>query len=80
MPRLLRPLNDAWSKFGLLLHRFINPIVMAALFFGVFLPIGLLLRIFGKTFFQLKFDKTAESYWISREQPAPPPGGMRKQF
>ena len=27
-PRLLAPLNQLWFRFGLLLHRVVNPIVM----------------------------------------------------
>src|SRR5450631_315356 len=33
-PMVLNPLNRIWLKFGLLLHRVVNPIVMALLFFG----------------------------------------------
>lgn len=31
-PRLLRPLNQLWFRFGLMLHQVVNPIVMGALF------------------------------------------------
>jgi hypothetical protein len=79
-PRLLRPLNHLWFKIGLLLHHVVNPIVMGALYFGAILPMGLLLRAVGKDLLHLRFDKAAMSYWMSRDPPAPPPGGMAKQF
>lgn len=79
-PRLLRPLNLLWFKLGLLLHHIINPIVMAVLFFGAFVPMGLLVRALGKDLLRLNFDRAATSYWIPRDPPAPPPGGMTKQF
>jgi hypothetical protein len=79
-PQLLRPLNHVWFKFGLLLHHVVNPIVMGALYFGAVVPIGLLLRVLGKDLFPVKFDKTLASYWIVRTPPAPPTGGMTKQF
>ena len=79
-PRLLRPLNLLWFKLGLLLHHIINPIVMAVLFFGAFVPMGLLMRALGKDLLRLNFDRAATSYWILRDPPAPPPGGMTKQF
>src|SRR4051812_3722431 len=44
-PSLLAPLNRAWFRLGLLLNRIVNPLVMAFLFFGVVVPIGLALRI-----------------------------------
>src|SRR5262245_18989493 len=39
-PDLLKPLNVVWFKFGLLLHRIVNPIVMPAIFVLVFVPAG----------------------------------------
>ena len=79
-PRLLRPLNHLWFKFGLLLHHIVNPIVMGGLYFCAIVPMGLLVRALGKDLLHLKFDKAAASYWIPRDPPAPPPGGMTKQF
>ena len=79
-PRLLRPLNHLWFKFGLLLHHVVNPIIMGALYFGAVVPMGLLVRALGKDLLHLRFDKATASYWIRRDAPAPPPGGMTKQF
>jgi hypothetical protein len=47
-PALLQPLNLIWLKFGLLLHKVINPIVMAFLFYGTVLPTGLVMRVLGR--------------------------------
>jgi hypothetical protein len=79
-PALLNPLNRGWFLFGLLLHRIVNPLVMGLLFFGTVMPIGLLMRLFGKDPLRLKFDSTAESYWITRDPPGPAAGGMKNQF
>jgi hypothetical protein len=79
-PRLLRPLNQLWFKLGLLLHHVVNPIVMSVLYFGAMVPMGLVVRALRKDLLHLKFDKDAKSYWITRSPPAPPPGGMTKQF
>jgi len=35
---LLRPLNQLWFKFGLLVSRLTTPIVMGLLFFAVVVP------------------------------------------
>ncbi len=79
-PRLLRPLNVLWFKFGLLLHHVVNPIVMGALYYVGVVPMGLILRMLGKDLLRLKIDKAATSYWLPRDRPAPPPGGMTRQF
>ena len=39
-PNILKPFNFVWLKFGLLLHRIVNPVVMGLLFFLVFTPGG----------------------------------------
>src|SRR5581483_11811139 len=47
-PSLLKQLNLLWLKFGLLLHRVVNPVVMALLFYGTVLPTGIVMRMSGK--------------------------------
>jgi hypothetical protein len=79
-PKLLAPLNKAWLKFGLLLHHVVNPVVMGLLFFGCITPMGVFMRLMGKDFLRLRFDRQAPSYWISREPPGPTPESMRNQF
>jgi Saxitoxin biosynthesis operon protein SxtJ len=79
-PRLLAPLNRLWFRFGLLLHHIVNPIIMGFLFFVIVLPTSLLLRMFRKDLLRLGKKPQNMSYWIVREQPAPKPGSMSKQF
>jgi hypothetical protein len=77
---LLSAPNQLWLKFGLLLHRIVNPIIMAILFYGTILPIGLLMRALGKDPLRLKRDKNATSYWLTRSDERPPSEAMRQQF
>ena len=79
-PGLLGPLNRLWLKFGLLLYKVMNPIVLGLLFFVTIMPIGLLMRAFGKDFLRLRLDRNAKSYWIERAPPGPPPQSMKNQF
>src|SRR5262249_8787076 len=43
-PAGLRPFNWIWFKFGLLLHRVMNPVAIALVFFGAVFPTGLVIR------------------------------------
>jgi len=79
-PSLLSVPNTIWLKFGLLLHRIVNPIIMAILFFGTILPIGLLMRVLGKDPLRLRLDKAADSYWLPRSDERPQSEAMRQQF
>ena len=79
-PNSLTLLNSLWQRLGLALHRVINPIVMALLYVGVIVPIGLFLKARRRSPLKLRFDRSAKSYWILREYPAPRRGSMKKQF
>ena len=79
-PKILAPLNHLWLKFGLLLHKIVNPIVMALMFYLAILPIGLLMQLFHKDPLRLRRDPQARSYWIERRPPGPAPDTMRNQF
>jgi len=79
-PAILAPLNRLWTKFGELLHRFISPITLGVLFFGVVTPTALLLRILRKDPLRLKFDSNALTYWIERTPPGPKADTFKQQF
>jgi len=78
--RLLHPLNVLWFKFGMLLHHIVTPLVLGLMFYTVFTPIGLLMRLSGKRPLGLKFDPQARSYWVERKPAGPPPESFRNQF
>lgn len=79
-PMVLTPLNRLWTKFGLLLHKIVNPVIMALLFFVVITPYGLLLRLFGKDLLKLAFETDSKSYWIERTPPGPQRDSIQNQF
>ena len=79
-PRSLHLANRAWLKLGLVMYRVVNPVIMAILFFGAILPIGLAMRLFGKDFLRLARDRSSPTYWLPRSDPRPPSESMRQQF
>ena len=79
-PTLLTRLNQLWMKLGMLLGKVVSPIALGILFYGVFTPIGTAIRLAGKDPLRLKFNPDADSYWISRDPPGPPPDSMTNQF
>ena len=79
-PAALNPLNRIWLKFGLLLHRIVNPVIMALVFYFAVLPTGLVLRAMGKDLLRLKREPGAATYWIVRAPPGPAPDTMKDQF
>jgi hypothetical protein len=79
-PTALHWPNRLWLKFGLLIHKVVNPIVMALLFFGAVLPTGLVMRALRKDPLRLKLQPEANTYWIERRPAGPAPESMKDQF
>jgi Saxitoxin biosynthesis operon protein SxtJ len=79
-PRILRPLNLIWLKFGLLLHKIVNPVIMGLLFFGVFTPMGFVMRLFGVDFLQMKKKPATDSYWNVKRDDGIADSSMKNQF
>jgi hypothetical protein len=79
MPQLLRPLNLVWFQIGLVLHRIVSPVVMFAMFGLVFLPAGLIMRLWHDP---LRSRRTGQrtSYWIERAPAQQCPASMANQF
>lgn len=63
----LLPLNKLWMRFGLILGMIISPIILGILFFFIFTPLGISMRIFGRDELFLKM-KTKKSHWINVNQ------------
>jgi len=80
LPKALAPLNWVWTRFGLLLHRIVSPVVLGILFFVVFTPLGIIIRLSGGDPLRLRFDPKAQTYWIGRTPPGPAPESLKDQF
>ncbi len=80
VPRVLRPLNSAWTRLGILLGRVITPVVLFLLFVLAFVPLGFLLRLRGFRPLRLEFTPGDATYWIDRDPPGPEPETMERQF
>lgn len=79
-PALLAPLNRLWFRFGLLLHKIVNPVVLGLMFFVIITPIAAITRLFGGKLLSLGYDKSLPSYWQRRAPPGPEPETIRNQF
>ena len=64
MPGLLRPIYTTWMKIGHGLGWINTRIILGALFYVMILPMGLIMRLFGKDPMLRKRDESASSYRI----------------
>lgn len=79
-PQVLAPLNRLWTRFGLLLQRITNPLIMGLVFYLAVTPTALVMRALGKDLLHRRIDRSAKTYWIDRRPPGPEPETMKQQF
>ena len=76
----LEPLNRAWMRFGALLNRIVSPLVLGLIFFVVFTPVGMVMRLAGRDAMSRRFEPGRRSYWVPREPPGPREDSFRDMF
>jgi len=75
----LLPLNKLWMRFGLLLGMIVSPIVLGVIFFGLFTPISLFMKLVGRDELRLKLVNRS-SHWKDRNADISPNDGFKYQF
>jgi hypothetical protein len=66
-PGSLGLVHSPWMKFASIAQWVNTRIIMLLLFYLLILPIGLLLRLFGKDSMHRRFDRGADSYRVKAE-------------
>lgn len=67
VPRAVRLVFVAWMVVAFPIGWLVSHVVLAAVFYLVFCPIGLALKLCGHDPLQRRFDRRAESYWSPRQ-------------
>ena len=68
-PSLLAPLNRLWFRFGMLLHKIVNPVVLGLMFFLVITPVAAVTRLFGGSSCLWAMRNQYQSHWHRRSPP-----------
>ena len=63
LPVILKPVYWLWMVFAAVIGWVMTRVILSLLFYLVFAPIGIILRMFGKQFLNLKWNHKQESYW-----------------
>ena len=80
IPIILKPIYIAWMTFAVVLGWFMTRVILSLLFYVIITPIGLVLRIFGKDFLELKKQAVQGSYWNQRDSNLEKNQNYEKQF
>jgi len=65
-PVILKPIYWGWMIFATILGWIMTRVILSLLFFLVFTPIGVVSRLLGKQFIELKWEKSKGTYWNYR--------------
>jgi hypothetical protein len=58
----------------------VSPLILGIMFYAVFTPMGMVMRLLGKDPLRLRFDQKLSSYWVERIPPGPKPDTLSDQF
>tara|TARA_Y100001970_G_scaffold283604_1_gene399182 strand:- start:5048 stop:5449 length:402 start_codon:yes stop_codon:yes gene_type:complete len=59
---LLLPLNKIWFRFGILLSYIVSPVILGIVYFGIFFPLAIVLKILKRD--ELKLNAAEETtFW-----------------
>jgi hypothetical protein len=75
IPGQLGFVERAWMGLATLISKVTTPVFMGVVYFGVLMPIGLLMRVFGRN--SIKHKPVGNSYWAARSEAR---GSMLNQF
>jgi len=76
----LAPAKHAWMKLGELLNKIVSPVVMGVIYFVVFTPAGIVMRLAGRDALAMRLDKTLPTYWVRRDPPGPADDSFKEPF
>lgn len=68
---------DIWMKLAGVLGKVSSTFIMFFLYFFLFTPISLILKLLSKDLLKKNIDKKCDSYWLKRESQ---PQSMKNQF
>jgi len=78
--KLLRPLYIIWMSIAAVLGFIMSRIILSLIFYLVFSPVGIILRIFRKDLLDRKIEPDKESYWNMRKAENYRPEDSEKQY
>jgi hypothetical protein len=64
-PTTLKPVYAAWMKFGQVMNWINTRLILGILFYGVFLPFGLVMRLLGKDPMHRELNKSVSTYRVT---------------
>ena len=71
VPPIRRPIYLGWIYATFPIGFVLSHVILGAVFYLVFTPLGFLLRLFGHDPLRRRFDRAATSYWVAHDPHRP---------
>jgi len=68
IPSSLKPLYIIWMRFAFMLGWINTRLILFIIFYLIFTPMGLVIKLFGIDLLDRRIKKDKESYWVKKEQ------------
>ncbi|MDD5505552.1 MAG: SxtJ family membrane protein [Candidatus Omnitrophica bacterium] len=78
--KIMKYLYHFWMKLAFFLSWFNTRMLLCIMFYAVFSPAGLLMRLFRVDLLERRFDKSAKSYWKLKENKTSMAADYERQF
>jgi len=79
-PVSLKPVYIFWMRLAFILAWINTRLILSILFYLIFAPVGIGMRLFGGDLLDKKIDKNKESYWINKVKAAFKQSDYERQF
>jgi hypothetical protein len=80
IPDFLKPLQKTWMTVAVIIGWYMTRLILGILYYFVFTTIGLIAKLFGKQFLELKWNRQQETYWNQRKIKKVDKSEYEKQF
>ncbi|MCX5703093.1 MAG: SxtJ family membrane protein [Candidatus Omnitrophica bacterium] len=80
LPSLLKPIYIFWMRLAFVLSWINTRLILCVMFYLIFAPVGLVMRLFGVDLLDRKIEKNKESYWKDKEGKEFNPLDYERQF
>ena len=80
VPPLARILHFIWMKLAFCIEWVVTRFIMCVIFYLIFTPLGLMMKLLGKDLLDKKIEKGRASYWKEKTKSHFKPADYEKQF
>lgn len=80
VPVSLKPIYIIWMRLALVLSWIMTRLILILIFYLVFTPIGLVLKLFGKDLLDRRIEKGRSSYWNVKENKSFDKSNYERQY